>query len=157
MGALPVFPNSTLDIVGDGPLRKQLEASFSHPNITFRGSLDHSEVLAILARSHIFLYPTNYPEGLPTNVLEACMAGCAVVTRDFSAASEIFGGASAFVGHSDEELSIGLTQYITHPKIARSHGRSLAAAIERNFSWKMTAEVLLDLHSGDLPSTKRAR
>jgi glycosyltransferase involved in cell wall biosynthesis len=65
-------------IIGDGPLRAQLQASVQqHPRIEFKGSLPDPEVRAWLRRTKLFL-SGNCTEGLGVVYLEALSQGCVV-------------------------------------------------------------------------------
>jgi glycosyltransferase involved in cell wall biosynthesis len=87
IGALPAIraarPGSLLDIVGEGELRPALEAQARALGlagaITFHGNVSHSEVLRILSRAHLFVFPTRVKEGFPKAVLEALACGLPVV------------------------------------------------------------------------------
>jgi glycosyltransferase involved in cell wall biosynthesis len=74
-----------LDVVGDGPLRAEIEASARDlAGIRFLGWLDHAAVREAMARSYAVLVPSvtarnGDAEGLPSVVLEAMSAGTAVV------------------------------------------------------------------------------
>lgn len=73
-----------LEVVGDGPLRADLERRAAGLPVTFRGSLPRSAVAVAYARSEIAVVPsvpasTGDQDGLPVSLLEAMAAGCAVV------------------------------------------------------------------------------
>jgi colanic acid/amylovoran biosynthesis glycosyltransferase len=74
-----------LDIVGDGPLRAEIEASARDlAGIRFRGWLDPAAVRDAMERSYAVLVPSvtarnGDAEGLPSVVLEAMSAGAAVI------------------------------------------------------------------------------
>jgi colanic acid/amylovoran biosynthesis glycosyltransferase len=74
----------SVEIVGDGPLRGELEARAAGLPVTFRGALPRTEVGAAYARSEIVVVPSvpaasGDQDGLPVALLEAMSAGCAVV------------------------------------------------------------------------------
>lgn len=68
-------------LVGDGPLRPELEAQFAdaHDHVRFLGV--RSDVAAILRASDLFLMPSLF-EGLPVAVLEAQAAGLPCLLSD---------------------------------------------------------------------------
>ncbi len=74
-----------LDIVGDGPLRAEIEASARDlTGIRFLGWLDHAAVRDVMARSYAVLVPSvtarnGDAEGLPSVVLEVMSAGTVVI------------------------------------------------------------------------------
>ncbi len=74
----------SVEIVGDGPLRAELEARAAGLPVTFRGALPRTEVAAAYARSEIVVVPSvsaasGDQDGLPVALLEAMSAGCAVI------------------------------------------------------------------------------
>jgi glycosyltransferase involved in cell wall biosynthesis len=70
----------SLRVVGDGPLRKELElfAQSSGANVSFIGHVEKSLVPAEIRRGRLFVLNSKY-EGLPHIVLEAKACGVAVV------------------------------------------------------------------------------
>ena len=74
-----------LRIVGDGPLRAQLEAQAAGLNVTFLGPRPPAEVRNLMQRASIFSMPSRSArsgdsEGLPFVVLEAQSSGLPVVS-----------------------------------------------------------------------------
>lgn len=83
-------PNATLDIVGDGPLRRQLEQQTERLGIghavRFLGL--RNDIPALLARSTIFAFPSLW-EGLPLALLEALGHRLPVVASDIPPIREV--------------------------------------------------------------------
>lgn len=73
------IPEATFVVLGDGPERARLEAG-APANVRFLGM--RRDVVDILARCDVFAHLSRLGEGLPNAVLEAMMAGCAVVATD---------------------------------------------------------------------------
>lgn len=97
-----------LDLVGDGPLRRELErrAAPLGDRVRFRGQLTSEELARTMARSSIVVVPSvpaasGDQDGLPVVLLEAMTLGCAVV-------------ASALPG-LDEALTDGETGVLVPP------------------------------------------
>ncbi|ACP23576.1 putative colanic acid biosynthesis glycosyl transferase (plasmid) [Sinorhizobium fredii NGR234] len=85
-------------IIGDGPLRPQLEALASElgiaSQVSFLGSLPHEEVKQWLKRSHAFVLPSvtaanGDVEGIPVALMEAMAAGLTVVSSTHSGIPEL--------------------------------------------------------------------
>ncbi|MBE5843547.1 MAG: glycosyltransferase family 4 protein [Butyrivibrio sp.] len=72
-----------MDIVGDGPLRSELEATVKEKGladkITFHGSMEPDKVRRVMENSHVFIFASNYLEGWGAVVNEAMNSACAVV------------------------------------------------------------------------------
>ena len=73
----------SMDIVGDGPLRAQLESMVSELGlseyVTLTGGKRPAEVREYMKKASVFLFTSNYLEGWGAVVNEAMQCGCAVV------------------------------------------------------------------------------
>jgi glycosyltransferase involved in cell wall biosynthesis len=78
-----LFPGIHAVVCGKGPELEKLQAMVAslnlENNISFIGELPHTEVLALMQRSKVFLHPSNY-EGFSTVLAEALYAGAHVVS-----------------------------------------------------------------------------
>lgn len=83
-----------LVVIGDGPLRAQMEAiSQVHPNgsqVTFLGRVPMERVLDELHAGDIFLYPT-FHHGLATIVLQAMLTGLPIICIEGDATGRAVG------------------------------------------------------------------
>ncbi|MEE9303206.1 MAG: glycosyltransferase [Thiotrichaceae bacterium] len=83
------IPNVHFLIVGDGPLRNELEARTTHNDL--KGAVHFTgyekDVLAAMAAMDLFLL-TSHSEGLPNVLVEAQALGVPVVTTDVGGAKE---------------------------------------------------------------------
>lgn len=90
------------------------------------GQLDFPELAALLGRAAIFAAPARYePFGL--GILEAGLAGCALVVGDIDSLREVWGDAATYVC-DDNGLARELTLLLTDPVLAAERG---AAARDR--------------------------
>ncbi len=80
---LPDRNKRTLVILGEGPLRPELECLIASLDLTGRVTLPGfvGNVYSVLARSKVFVLSSRY-EGLPNALLEALASGCHVVSTD---------------------------------------------------------------------------
>jgi colanic acid/amylovoran biosynthesis glycosyltransferase len=85
---LPDLPALHLTLVGDGPLRAQLEAKAKGLPITFTGWQDESGVRATLAASHALILPS-FAEGLPVVVMEGMAAGRPIIATSIAGIPEL--------------------------------------------------------------------
>lgn len=72
-----------LDMVGDGPVLKEMEALAQslklQEHVTFHGMMAPDAVRAMMERAHMFLFPSNHLEGWGAVVNEAMNSACLVV------------------------------------------------------------------------------
>jgi glycosyltransferase involved in cell wall biosynthesis len=141
---LSIFPklkgNVQLLIVGDGPYRGELEAlarQVNTSNIVFLGEQRPENIPSILKGTDIFVNPS-YSEGLPTSVLEACAAGCAVVATDVGGTDEIIldGSTGFLVKPGDQQGLTEKVNFLLENKSMRDTlGKNAKAYVMDNFSW----------------------
>ncbi|WCR12300.1 glycosyltransferase family 4 protein [Paracoccus stylophorae] len=81
-----------LTLVGDGPMRPQIEAAIAAHDlghaVTLTGWLDEAGVRRVLAESHALIMPS-FAEGLPMVVMEAMAAGRAVIATWIAGTPEL--------------------------------------------------------------------
>ncbi|MEY8359743.1 glycosyltransferase family 4 protein [Anaerotruncus colihominis] len=86
------FPEYTLEIIGDGPLREECARLISflgeQAHIKMLGWIDHEYLPNYYGRWRLFLNPTNY-EGLPNALLEAMAAGVPPLASPVGGVSDI--------------------------------------------------------------------
>ncbi|MBP2146922.1 glycosyltransferase involved in cell wall biosynthesis [Methanofollis sp. W23] len=144
---LAVYPSlpegANLTIVGDGPYRYDLEEmAAGMKGVSFLGTISHDEIPKVLTSTTIFVNPS-YSEGLPTSVIEACAAGCAVVATDVGGTREIItDGKNGFLvcPRDRETLAQRITFLIEHPEVARKIGASAQQSVTERFSWDVIRE-----------------
>ena len=83
-------PDWALVVIGKGELEPQLKKlAKSGNNIHLLGAQPSDVVAAFLSNSDILVNPSNYPEGLPTVLLEAGLAKCAVIATPNGGSKEV--------------------------------------------------------------------
>jgi glycosyltransferase involved in cell wall biosynthesis len=91
-------PNVKLVVVGDGPLRQDLEARTRSqcitPNVTFLGAIPQSELPKYYASADVFVGPSIVADGGDTESFglvfaEAMASGCPVVASDLGGIQEL--------------------------------------------------------------------
>ena len=82
-----LYPDTALDILGDGPEKDFFEkAAKSNPAITFLGH--KSNPLDYVGKAQVFIIPT-YHEGFSIALVEACMLGMPIIATDVGGNPEI--------------------------------------------------------------------
>ncbi|CAN5462159.1 hypothetical protein BH10ACT6_BH10ACT6_08050 [soil metagenome] len=107
-------PNTRLLLVGDGPLRDELEARIRQLGlgdaVIMTGAL--ANPYALLAIAHCFVLSSNY-EGQPMVLLEAAVAGLPIVTVRFGSVSDALpDGQLHIVDQTVEALAQGMRDYL---------------------------------------------
>lgn len=83
----------SLTVVGDGPLRAELEAAAQGMPVQFVGQLGRSELVVTYAHHDVIVVPSVHAtsgdkDGLPVALLEAMGSGCAVIASDIPGINE---------------------------------------------------------------------
>ena len=140
-----------LEVVGDGPLRRELEEAAARNGVhaRFSGALPNEEVVTRYRGATVFCLPCVVAEsgdrdGLPTSVLEAMALGLPVVTTAVNGLAEaVLDGQTGLVvpEHDPDALADALERLLGNPALrdrlalgARDHVEarfSLAASVER--------------------------
>src|SRR5207244_3195420 len=85
-------PGLPLHIVGDGPLRAELEAEAARRGISgivFRGHLDRGETTEIVRRARLLIHSSACYENFPMAIAEAFACGTPVICARLGAMQEI--------------------------------------------------------------------
>jgi glycosyltransferase involved in cell wall biosynthesis len=118
-------PHIPLRIAGDGPLRSALEAFVNDrgmKNVTFLGALPHEEVLSLMKRARLFVFPTECYEGFPMTVVEALACGAVIVASDLGAIREVLREGETgyfFAAGNIESLALRVTSLWTSTELDR--------------------------------------
>jgi len=135
-------------LVGDGPLRNELEHLIKVRGLTNHmsliGPLKHEEVADVLAKASIFTFPS-IKEGMPKAVLEAMAAGKAVVASDIPGMDEII--ESGFNGvlvqpRNASALGDTIIALLNDKRLRKSLGRNARQAVIKHFSWDNVLSLL---------------
>jgi len=81
-----------LQIVGDGPLRPELEEYARQQgleSVSFRGRLSGEETMAMMKGARCLVFPSECYEGLPMTVIEAFACGTPVIASNMGAMQDL--------------------------------------------------------------------
>ncbi len=153
LASSPRLDRMELELVGDGPLRADLERQAAalglSGRVRFRGSLTEAEVAEVLARAHIFVLPSliapdGQMEGLPVALMEALASGLtAVSTRQSGIPELIRDGETGYLAEPGDpnDLARALERALTGD-IDPAKGRAL---VEEEFDIRSTADRMYEL------------
>ena len=100
--AMPEDMEWTLDVLGDGPMRAELEEISKERGFTerviFHGYSDKAD--DFMARSSCLLFPS-YTEGMPLTLARAVQIGIPVIASDIPPVSEMAGGSANLLPPGD--------------------------------------------------------
>ena len=133
----------SLSVVGTGPadhlehIKARVDALRLGDVVAFRGKVAHDQMPRIYKEHDVLVFPSIRDEGLPLTMVEAMLAGCAVVTTGSGGAMEVATAADLplFPKEDAVVLSRVLARLVTHPdEVAwiAAHGQEVAL---RDFSF----------------------
>jgi len=149
--------NFTCEIIGDGPLRGDLEARIGKLNLSDRvhllGSLSQSAVLERLWAADIFALPSvrdtqGASDVFPTVIIEAMAAARPVVSTLLAGIPEsvVHGETGLLVPPGDTTaFAEALARLIQDPKLRLHYGRAGRERIEQHFRIEQTVTPLIEL------------
>jgi glycosyltransferase involved in cell wall biosynthesis len=132
----------TLDVVGDGPLRGQLEALSAQlalgDRVSWHGWLPKGDVLALYRRADCFVNPSIY-EGMPNTVLEAMACGLPVIASRIGGNEDLVRDRETgrlFEVTQTVTLADALQDLIRDPDACRRMGARGRDVVTREHSWE---------------------
>jgi glycosyltransferase involved in cell wall biosynthesis len=117
-------PDASLEIVGDGPLRAELEGALASRPARFIGRVAPSDVPRRLAGMDVVAL-TSYWEGLPRVAAQAAMAGLPVAAYDVEGASEVVrSGETGFLVPMGDKRALAdrIVEILSKPDRGRAMG-----------------------------------
>lgn len=144
------YPDMTLTVVGQGPLRENLERLCAElgvsEGVTFTGQLPNDQVFAKLCQSQFFVMVSK-PEGFGIVYLEAMAAGCVTIgTRDQGIAGVIENGRNGFLASADapEQIVAPIEKCIEDPLMGAQMAKQ-GQMTASGMTWSDNAQKMLTL------------
>jgi colanic acid/amylovoran biosynthesis glycosyltransferase len=147
-----------VDLVGDGPLRGDLQQLAVRlgleSRISFHGSLPEPDVVGLLERADVFVLPSvvardGQMEGIPVALTEAMAAGVPVVASRLSGIPELVrdGETGLLVEPSSPEaLRRAVIRLLEEPAVTiQARARVARRMVEQEFALRRSAEALARL------------
>jgi len=146
------------DIVGEGPLRKELESLTYQLGVQkavrLLGAKTHDEAQRLMMQAHIFLLPSvtarnGDQEGIPVSLMEAMATGMPVLSTVHSGIPELVQNRKSgfLVPERDvDALAERLEYLIEHPELWPEMGRAGRRFVEEHFDIKKLNRRLVEIY-----------
>ena len=136
--AVGAVPEATLRILGDGPIRAELEAlgaAVAPGRVAFLGSVPKQTVLAELRSARVSVLPSVVMENLPLTITEAMAAGVPMIVTDLGGSPELVrDGETGFVVPPKDPAAFAaaIRRLLSDPGLAIEMGTKARALVERD-------------------------
>ena len=150
------------DIVGDGPLRSELEQRIKQlgapTHVRLLGWKSHQEILTMMQASHLLLAPSvtagdGDEEGIPNAIKEAMAVGLPVVSTVHAGIPELVADSeSGFLvtERSVDDLAERIMYLCDHPEIWPQMSRAARRKVETDFSIDRLSADLVALYAASI-------
>jgi glycosyltransferase involved in cell wall biosynthesis len=133
-----------LHILGDGPMRKKLEAlaNGAHTPVVFHGWVDNRspDYKLLLGKAAIYSLVSG-KENASIAILEAMASGCAIITSDDSGCPEMVGDAGILVKHGDiGALHSAIDRLVKDKALQLSLGDRAHTRVHAVYNWNTIVE-----------------
>jgi glycosyltransferase involved in cell wall biosynthesis len=148
---LEQFPDAKLVIVGDGPLREELESTANEigiaSNVIFTGYVPtREEVYQIMKAATVFAMSSDY-EGFCVAAVEAMACGVPVVASDLTVFHEVIGKNGVFAERGDiKEFAAALNGLLADTNRRAELANQMRQRAEKKYSLKKTAKNHRDIY-----------
>jgi glycosyltransferase involved in cell wall biosynthesis len=113
--------------------------------VAFLGEVSDEEMALLYNRAECLAYPSLF-EGFGIPLLEAMACGCPVMASNVTSIPEIAGGAALLFDPADVSAMAAALVRITSDEALRSHLIAKGLVRVKAFSWRRTAEKLLEIY-----------
>ena len=153
---LEAVPDATLDVVGEGDHRPDLEAEIARrglgPRVRMHGYVDEDAKAELYGRAWVNV-TASQSEGWSLTVMEAAMCGTPSVALAVGGLTEsIVDGETGLLAHDTEGLCRSVRQIVESPALRERLGDA-AERRARHFTWDRSAAVYLEVlqHTAGVP------
>ncbi len=142
----------SLDIVGDGPDRKELEEETQRCGLSaiqFRGRLSHAESLAAMKSASFLILPSEWYEGFPMTIAESLACGTPVICSKLGAMEEIiddFRTGLHFTPGDSEDLARKVEWALAHSSEIATMGRAARQEYENRYTSERAYTQLMTIY-----------
>ncbi len=135
------FPQADFRIVGEGPMRGELEATIEQQhlrNVTVPGAFGTDKLREEYRQADIFFFPSSF-EGSPKVIVEAAACGLPVICRDVYAPETVIHALTGLQASSEHELYAFLQLLLNDADRRREMGLA-GREHSHKFDWDLIAQ-----------------
>ena len=154
-------PQIPLSIVGDGPMRAELEkqlASRNLPSICFRGRLPSERVASAIHGARFLIFPSEWYEGFPMTLAESFACGVPVICSRLGAMREIVEDGQTglhFTPGDAEDLAKKVQWAWNHPEEIERMGEAARREYERKYTAEKNYPRLMEIYQEAISRNER--
>lgn len=141
--------SASLRIIGDGPMRAEIERAAAAGAVAYAGGADHEGVLGAIRTAVALVMPSVWFEGFPLVVLEAFASGTPLVASRIGSLAEIVeDGVTGLLVDPDDPaaLSERMRWALAHPDEMRAMGARARQVYEDRYRGPAHLAMLLDAY-----------
>ena len=141
-----------LQIVGDGPLRAELEQmAYGRrlSQVTFLGHMSHADTQAVIKNARFLVLPSECYENFPLTLIESLSCGTPVICSRLGAMQEVVadGGTGIhFTPGSPEDLAEKVAWAWEHPQQTKDMGKAARREYEQKYTAERNYESLMSIY-----------
>ena len=139
-----------LRVVGDGPLRSEMEGGINGAKeIHFAGRLPREQTLAAIKRARFLVFHSEWYECSPMTLIEALACGVPVIASRLGAMAEIVTDGQTglhFTAGDADDLAGKVEWAWTHPQEMEAMGRAARAEYEVKYTAARNYQLLMGIY-----------
>lgn len=147
------YPDASLTLLGDGPLRSHLESFVKEKkiqNVAFVGQVRNDDIYHYLSQCDIMLSSSRF-DNMPVSILEGFNAGLLVISSNVGGVPYMIRDGEnglLFDSENDQQLVEKMLYALNHPKEVRSMILEARRSLNR-YSWDYCRPKLMKLYFGE--------
>jgi len=147
-------------IVGDGPMRQELEAETASKklNITFAGWRSREEIIAAMKSAFALLLPSVCYEGFPMTLVEAFACGTPAICSGFGGMAEIVADGRTglhFRPGDETDFAEKVELAWSRPQVLAEMGRAARREYELNYTAETNYRLLMQIYEKTIERAAR--
>jgi len=150
-----------LRIVGDGPLRTELEAKKNRarlPSVSFHGWLPQEHTLKIMRGARFLIFPSEWSETFGLTIIEAFGSGLPVIASRLGSMTEVLQEGQTglyFAAGDPNDLASKAHWAWTHVRQMEAMGRAARAEYEAKYTAERNYQLLMEIYRRVRSATAR--